>query len=83
MDLTQLVQSGTVKTETIQSRSNRPGTLQFWSDQYILPDKSDTCDVSLQEHTQSLLQNIQSLHQEKLFSDLQIFCDDGVVESYR
>ena len=68
MDLTQLVQSGTVKTGNI---------LQPW------PDKSDTCDVSLQEHTQSLLQNIQSLHQEKLFSDLQIFCDDGVVESYR
>ena len=83
MDLTQLVQSGTVKTETIQSQPNRNETIQHWPEKYILPDKADTCDVSLQEHTQSLLQNIQSLHQEKLFTDLQIFCDDGVVESYR
>ena len=30
-------------------------------------------------HTKSLLKNIQSLHQEKPFSDLQIFCGDGVV----
>lgn len=46
-------------------------------------EKADTCDMTLQEHTQSLLHNIEDLHQDKLFSDLQIFCDDGIVQSYR
>lgn len=46
-------------------------------------EKVDTCDMTLQEHTQSLLHNIEDLHQDKLFSDLQIFCDDGIVQSYR
>lgn len=36
----------------------------------------------LQEHTQSLLRNIQELHTGSLFSDLRIICDDGVVPSY-
>ena len=46
-------------------------------------EKVDTCDMTLQEHTQSLLHNIKNIHQDELFSDLQIFCDDGIVQSYR
>ena len=42
----------------------------------------DAGDVSLVEHTQSLLLNIRDLHTDNLFSDLRIICDDGAVPSY-
>ena len=39
--------------------------------------------MSLLQHASSLLLNLQRLHLDSLFSDLQIFCDDGVIQSYR
>ena len=41
------------------------------------------CEMSLLQHASSLLLNLQRLHLDSLFSDLQIFCDDGVIQSYR
>ena len=43
----------------------------------------DACEMSLLQHASSLLLNLQRLHLDSLFSDLQIFCDDGVIQSYR
>jgi len=43
----------------------------------------DGCEMSLLQHASSLLLNLQRLHLDSLFSDLQIFCDDGVIQSYR
>ena len=43
----------------------------------------ETCEMSLLQHATSLLLNLQKLHLDSLFSDLQIFCDDGVISSYR
>ena len=48
----------------------------------MMSEGQEAGDVSLQEHTQSLLHNIRTLDSESLFSDLQIICDDGVVPSY-
>ena len=41
------------------------------------------CEMSLLQHASSLLLNLQRLHRGSMFSDLQIFCDDGVIQSYR
>ena len=60
--------SGDVTQEQVRQHSTRVQSV------YIQP--------VLQEHTQSLLRNIQELHTESLFSDLRIICDDGVVPSY-
>lgn len=40
-------------------------------------------EMSLLQHASSLLLNLQRLHLDCQFSDLQIFCDDGVIQSYR
>ena len=59
----------------------------FYRDAYdltcMMTESLDTGDVGPeQEHTQTLLLNIQDLASESLFSDLQIICDDGAVPSY-
>ena len=49
----------------------------------MMTESLDTGDMAPeQEHTQTLLLNIQDLASERLFSDLQIICDDGTVPSY-
>ena len=49
----------------------------------MMTESQDTGDMGPeQEHTQTLLLNIQDLASESLFSDLQIICDDGAVPSY-
>ena len=49
----------------------------------MMTESLDTGDMGPeQEHTQTLLLNIQDLASESLFSDLQIICDDGAIPSY-
>ena len=49
----------------------------------MMTESLDTGDMAPeQEHTQTLLLNIQDLASQSLFSDLQIICDDGAVPSY-
>ena len=67
--MTDCLDSGDVTQEQVSQC-----TVHVYSKVYIKP--------VLQEHTQSLLRNIQELHTESLFSDLRIICDDGVVPSY-
>ena len=40
-------------------------------------------EMSLVQHASSLLLFLEQLHSNSLFSDLQIVCEDGVVDSYR
>ena len=39
----------------------------------------EACEMSLLQHVTSLLYNLQKSHIDSLFSDLQIFCDNGVI----